>query len=110
MSNMKAYIVLEHKHNGMQAVKLLEHPFAGIIYSYGKVEFFPDEKNDKLSIKFEYEILDKAGKEFGSMEPFEKYIGDILQEIIHEGIQENSLTYTGGVDENRTKDSEQSDS
>ena len=40
---------------------------------------------------------------------FNPYIGKILEELIHQGIQENNLTYTGGIDENRTKDSEQSD-
>ena len=43
--------------------------------------------------------------------PFEAYIGDILQELLHQGVEENNLTYTGGteIDENRTKNSEQSD-
>lgn len=105
----KPYVVLEHKHNGVQAIKLTEEPFSGIMYTYGKVDIIPDEENDKLTIKFEYEVLDYAGKGFGSMEPFEQYIGDILQDLIHEGIAENSLTYTGGIDENRTSDFVQSD-
>ena len=45
------------------------------------------------------------------MKPFETYIGDILQELIHEGIEKNSLTYTGGIDnENRTGDPIEPDS
>ena len=105
----KPYVVVEHK-TGFDALKLTEEPFAGIIYTYGKVEFEEDEENDHLHIKFEYDILDMGGKGFGSMEPFEKYIGGILEELLHEGIAENSLTYTGGVDENRTGDPIEPDS
>lgn len=101
--------VIEHKQNGYQAIKLLADPFNGMIYSYGKVSFDPDEENDKLNIHFEYEILEYNGRVLTDPKPFEQYIGDILQELIHLGIQENSLTYTGGVDENRTEDSNESD-
>jgi len=110
MSNFR-YQVLEHKHSGLQAIKLTEGAFEGIIYAYGKVSFDPDEKNDSLHLKFEYEILDRGDKGMTDMKPFESYIGDILQELLHQGVEENNLTYTGGteIDANRTKDSEQSD-
>jgi len=110
MSNFR-YQVLEHKHSGLQAIKLTEGAFEGIIYTYGKVSFDPDEKNDKLHLKFEYEILENGDKGMTDMKPFEAYIGDILQELLHQGVEQNNLTYTGGteIDANRTKDSEQSD-
>jgi hypothetical protein len=107
---MHNYSVVENRNTGFDAIKLLDEPFAGIIYSYGKVSFEEDDANDKLTINFDYEILDTASKEFGSMEPFEKCIGEILQELIHHGIAENSLTYTGGIDENRDSDSVELDS
>lgn len=106
---MSKYSVLEHKTNGLQAIKLLDEPFEGIIYTYGRVSFEEDAEHDTLRLKFEYEILEDSAKGMSDMKPFEKYIGDILQEIIHQGIEENNLTYTGGVDENRTKDSSESD-
>jgi hypothetical protein len=102
-------IVTENKRNGLQAIKLTEEPFAGIIYTYGKVSMNADEENRALHLKFEYEILDYADKGLTDMKPFEAYIGKILEGLIHEGIEENNLTYTGGVDENRTEDSKQSD-
>ena len=95
-----SYVVLESKIDGMQAIKLTSEPYSGIIYTYGKVEFVPDEENDKLTIKFDYTIQDKNSKEFGNKEPFEAYIGQILQDMIRDGIAENSITYAGGVDEN----------
>jgi len=107
---MPKFVTVENRKNGMDAIKLLEEPFSGIIYSYGRVSFEEDEANDKLRLSFEYEIHDKNGKEFTDSKPFEKYIGDLLQELIHQGIAENSLTYTGGVDENRTGDPIEPDS
>lgn len=99
------YVTVQSRRDGLDAIKLLDEPFSGIIYTYGKVSFEEDEANDSLKIKFEYEILDKNNKEMSDMKPFEKYIGDLLQELIHKGIEENNLTYTGGVDnENRTGD------
>jgi hypothetical protein len=103
-------VVMESKNTGLQAIKLTEGPFEGIIFTYGKVEFDEDETNDRVSIKFEYEILDYAEKGLTDKKPFEKYIGDILTELIHQGIANNDLVYTGGIDENRTENSKQSDS
>lgn len=108
MSNPR-YVVVESKQNGLQAIKLTEGAFEGIIYTYGKVTFDEDEANDKIHLRFEYDIIEYNDKGLTDKAPFEQYIGDILQELIHEGIERNNLTYTGGVDENRTKDSEQSD-
>jgi hypothetical protein len=94
------YVVLENKHDGLQAIKLTEEPYEGIIYSYGKVSFDPNEETGHLKINFEYEIHDKNDKEFSDTKPFENYIGDILQELLAEGVANNSLTYVGGIDEN----------
>lgn len=105
------YVIVQNRKDGMDAIKLLDEPFSGIIYSYGRVSFEEDEVNDALHLSFEYEIHDKNFKEFSDTKPFETYIGDILQELIHQGIEKNSLTYMGGIDdENRTGDPVQSDS
>ena len=90
---------VESKSNGLEAIRLTDEPYKGIIFQYGKVELQPDEENDKLHLKFEYDILDQNKKIFKE-EIFEKYIGDLLQQLIMQGVAQNSLTYTGGVDEN----------
>jgi hypothetical protein len=98
------YTTVYNKHTDIEAIKLLEYPYEGIIYSYGKVSFEEDEVNDHVTIKFEYDILDNANKSF-DIKLFEQYIGDLLQELIHQGIAQNNITYTGGTDnENRTGD------
>jgi hypothetical protein len=94
---MRPHIVVESKVNGISAIKLLEEPYSGIIFTYGKVSFDEDDANMKLKINFEYEILDSANKEWDK-ELFEEYLGDFLQELIRDGIEQNNLTYTGGTD------------
>lgn len=102
--------VLERKHDGLSAVKLTEEPYQGIIFTYGKVGLEADEETSTLKINFNYEILETNGKELTDKHEFEVYIGKILEELIHLGVQDNSVTYTGGVDENRTADSDESNS
>ena len=97
--------VLPEEYNGMQKIKLLEEPYSGIIMSYGKVSF--DE--DTPTLRFEYDIHVKNGKEYDKA-AFEQYLGDTLVMFIEWGLKENSLTYTGGIDENRTGDPIEPDS
>ena len=107
MSEIPHYLpikLLENRGSGLQAIKLLEEPFSGIIYTYGKVELKEDKENDILRINFEYDILENSNPNL-DLNQFEKYIGDILTELIHIGVRENNISYTGGVDENRTEDS-----
>jgi len=100
--NTLRYKTVQNKKTNVEAIKLLEHPYEGIIYSYGKVKFV--EEGDNLRIKFEYDIIEDADSIYDTKE-FEHYIGDILQELIHLGIEKNNITYTGGIDdENRTGD------
>jgi hypothetical protein len=100
---------VESRKSGLIALKLTEEPYSGIIYTYGMVSFDEDKENQKLNLRFEYEIVDYAGKTIDDKPAFESYIGVLLEELIHIQIAENSMTYTGGIDENRTEDSNQSD-
>lgn len=111
MKNNLPIKVMDSKQDGLYSIQLTEGAFEGMIYTYGKVEFVENEPNDTVSLKFEYDILDYAGKNLTDKAPFEQYIGKILEECIYQGIANNDITYTGGteIDENRTKDSEQSD-
>ncbi len=102
--------ILENKRNGLSAVQLTDEPYSGIIYSYGKVSLDADEETSTLKINFDYEVHDMNSKVITDKKPFEEYIGKILEELIHLGVQDNSITYTGGVDENRTTDSSESNS
>lgn len=94
---MRDYIVVENRGSGVDAIKLLAPPYEGVIFSYGCVEIVPDEEAHSLTIKFDYEVhqgLDTATDPAA----FQQYIGDLLQDMIREGIASNTLTYTGGIE------------
>ena len=103
---IKNYKLLDEKDpQGFFYVKLTDGKHEGIIYSYGKVEFI--EEGETLRLKFDYDIIDDNDIDVDTQE-FKQEIGDILMQMIEEGLSKNSLVYTGGVDENRTKDSGES--
>ena len=102
----RPFIVLENTKTGEERIKLTEGSYSGIIFSYGEVKF--DEQGDTLHLKFDYDIHYAEGVSYVQSE-FEQYIGQLLQLILVEQLMKNEVVYTGGVDENRTTDSEQTD-
>ena len=80
-----------------EVIQLVEGPYAGITYRYGRVQFTPDEVNDKLTLSFKYDIMEGS---LDNVHEFEQYIGAILYELIEEQLGRNDVVYTGGVDEN----------
>jgi hypothetical protein len=109
MSKYSDLPILVKENNGLQEVELTEGEFSGIIYTYGKVEFVEDNSNEHVKLSFEYDIVNLNNKVIKDTKQFETYIGKILENLIQIGIENNSITYTGGVDENRAKDSGKSD-
>lgn len=108
--------IFQHPHKVIEKVidgqrifglELTESPYQGIIFSYGGVSF--KEGDDELTISFEYDIHRDINSPYDKKE-FEQYIGDLLQELIIYGIQKNDIVYTGGTDDNREDNSQQSDS
>ena len=105
MNDLPVKYMQNHK-SGLQALKLTEEPYKGIMFTFGKVWF--EERDDRMACNFEYNIIDDCDKEI-DMAKFEDYISKILDQMIRQGIEDNNLIYTGGVDENRTEDSNESD-
>jgi hypothetical protein len=75
-----------------QWVKLIDGPYSGIMYKYGRVNLV--EEGEHLRIQFEYEL--DTGERLDSN--FVQYIGPILVDLIEEGIINNNIVYTGGTD------------
>ena len=97
------FVVVESRKTGVDALKLTSGPYRGIIFSYGKVKF--DEQEDgSCKLSFEYDVHENHMEYI--QEEFEFYIGELLQFIIMDQLQKNEVVYTGGIDENRNKDSE----
>ncbi len=100
------FVVLQSTKGENDRIKLTEGPYKGIIFSYGAVSF--DEVGDHLKLKFEYDVHEAAGVSYVQSE-LEQHLGELLQLILVDQLMKNEVVYTGGIDENRTTDSEPTD-
>jgi hypothetical protein len=85
-----------HIRGPIEALAFTEGAFAGIIFSYSKVQLLEDKKNDRLALKFDYDIIENPLEEF-DVEAFEQELGEHLSDLLREGVQKNSIIYTGGT-------------
>ena len=90
----KKYTFVENKGAKWQGVGLTKEAgfYQGVVYRYGKVT--PIEEDDKLRLKFDWQILDSNGldKKYFNDEFFD-LIGDILYDIMDEQMKDGSLQY-----------------
>lgn len=93
--------------NGKYAIKLLNNQFDGILVSLGKVAFH--EEGDQCRMSFDYDILDDNDQVY-TEEELTQELGDLIIEMIGQGIEKNDLVYTGGIDDNRENDPLEPDS
>jgi hypothetical protein len=107
---MVGHTIVESKSDkGLSAIKLTDPPYAGIVFSYGKVQFPEDlEEDEDCRVSFDYNVYDDAGVEY-NVDEFEKYIGDFLIELIMYQLSKNDIVYTGGIDDDNTDYIEQLD-
>jgi len=104
---IREFELLDEDFFGNQLIKLTSKKYSGIIYTYGQVKLI--EEDDVLRVQFNYDIHENPIGELDRND-FKDYVGSILIDILDEQLNKNQVVYTGGIDENRTTDSEQSDS
>ena len=88
--------------DGFMKIKFTNTDFNDIIVSIGKVWF--DEGDDAI-LHFEHTVHEGEVKDENE---FKQLLGDFVLQAIMRGLEKNDLIYSGGVDENRTNDTEQS--
>lgn len=88
--------------DGFMKIKFTNTDFNDIIVSIGKVWF---DEGDEAILHFEHTVHE--GKVTNDIE-FKQLLGDFVLQAIMRGLEKNDLIYSGGVDENRTNDTEQS--
>jgi len=83
---------------GRYWIELLEDPYNGIRYAYGKVGFEePPEGEDSAILQFEYELYDqRLVVQLKEDNLFNTTIGDILIELIEQQLAKGEIVYTGG--------------
>jgi len=77
------------------SVTLTEGKFAGVKYVLGKTELI--EGKDNLTLKYHYDIIESKVED-SDVKEFETFIGDVLMQMLSDGVKNNDLVYSGGVD------------
>ena len=91
----RKYAFVQREGDDFTCIKLLQPPYKGIIYKYGKVGFAKEE-DDKgnLPMKFDYDIIFNPFDETSiDKQEFIDYIGDILVELLDKQIQGGQVIY-----------------
>ena len=92
------YEILDDAKNGNKIIKLTTEPYSGIMYHYGRVKLIEEE--DILRIQFEHDVVYNINDVDVDNNEFKNYIGEILVDLLEDGLLRNELVYTGGTDEN----------
>lgn len=76
-------------------IRLLEGPYKGTTFKYGKVKF--KEENEQMYLLFGYDVLESTvskPKKLEKDETFKNYIGDLLVEIMSSNMEQDIIDET----------------
>ena len=82
------YSYQQNPMNELTGFKIEEGEYKDVIYTYGKVS--PIEENEKLRLKFEYNVHEKPDKVNTDSDDFINVIGDILAIEVEKDTNGNS--------------------
>jgi len=95
------YKFVENKDKTWTGIGLTEEAgkYQGVVYRYGEVKVIENEEKTEASLQFEFDVLDSNGlpKEMFD-DDFYKVIGDVLQDILREQIEQDSMQYVNTDD------------
>ena len=84
----KKYAFVQKDGDDFSCIKLLQPPYKGVIFKYGKVRFASEENPDGTrSMKFDYDILFNPHETDLDNKEFIDYIGDMLVEFLDEKLK-----------------------
>jgi len=94
---MNEYYYVYHKETDEQAFRLQDGEFEGVVWKYNEVKF-PLEGVDledipEIPLTFQYEVLYNINGviDESSVERFDEVIGDILMNVIEEGLEHDQI-------------------
>jgi hypothetical protein len=73
--------------------------YTGVKIVLGAVKLEENQKQDNCTLKYNYDIIEGIVEDSDKKE-FDNYIGDTLMQMLSDGVKNNDLIYSGGVDEN----------
>ncbi len=84
----KKYAFVQREGDDFSCIKLLQPPYKGVIFKYGKVGFGESENPDGTkSMKFDYDILFNPHEMDLDNKEFIDYIGDMLVGFLDEKLK-----------------------
>ncbi len=87
----KKYAFVQREGDDFTCIKLLQPPYKGVIFKYGKVGFGKDENPDgTLPMTFDYDIIFNPHETDIDKKEFIDYIGDILLELLEEKLKDGT--------------------
>jgi len=79
------YEIIDKGDENFHQIKLKgSSPFPSVIFQFGKVQLQEDTVNDRLMVKFEYEVFENPNNLDTQTEKFREYIGQILMTNLEE--------------------------
>ena len=94
-----AYRKVEIERGGVivDAFEFTDSLYKNIIFSYSEVKLFEEKNQAKLS--FKYHIHSDKLPFLFKEKKFKQKLGDLLMELIQEGLKNNEIVYKNGTDE-----------
>ena len=84
----KKYAFVQREGDDFTCIKLLQPPYKGVIFKYGKVGFGKEENPDGTkSMKFDYDIIFNPHERDLDNKEFIDYIGDMLIKFLDEKLK-----------------------
>ena len=81
------------------SIEYTDGKYAGIKIILGAVKLEESREQDNCTLKYDYDIIEGIVEDSDKKE-FDNYIGDTLMQMLSDGVKNNDLVYSGGVDEN----------
>ena len=88
------YVFVEKPGEDFTGLKLINGPFASIVYKYGNVGFAPESEaiNGQLPMRFDYTVIENKIEADTDSQEFINHIGDILVVLLEEQMKEMKET------------------
>ena len=87
---------VERSSSELYSLKVVQGPYLGVIYTYGKVTLHEDEANCELKIQFKFkleEVPDNLNEEeLEKSADFKNFMGDILSQLLEDKLDNDKLT------------------
>lgn len=82
---------VERPSSELYSLKVVQGPYLGVIYTYGKVSLHEDEANCQLNVKFDFKIEEVPDnlneEELKKSDNFKNFMGDILSQLLEDKLQ-----------------------